>query len=268
MSDATACESSGHTAPYVVETLTSKALHFSHFAIQSRMRLDDPDALDLDYTRVMMGFLLFKPRPKRLAMIGLGGGSLPKFCHRHLPGSRIEVVEVNPEVIALRDQFHVPPDSARFRVLEADGARFARERTRAIDVLIVDGFDEAGLPSELASRRFYDDCRQSLADDGIMVVNLHGEREYSAACIERIRRSFGDRLLLVDSLEDCNTIVFAFKDATPLSRRSLAQRPPRLREQAARSLRSAFGSVERALQELESSRLVLSVDPELQAALE
>lgn len=102
-----------------------------------------------------------------------------------------------------------------------------------------------------------------------MVVNLHGEREHSAACVERIRRSFGDRILLVDSLEDCNTIVFAFKAATPLSRHSLARgRGPRLRQHAARSLRSAFGAVERALQELEASRLTLSVDPERKAALE
>jgi hypothetical protein len=27
--------------------------------------------------------------------IGLGGGSLAKFCYRHLPNSRITVVEIN-----------------------------------------------------------------------------------------------------------------------------------------------------------------------------
>lgn len=71
-------------------------------------------------------------------MVGLGGGSLAKFCHRHLPEVQIEVVEINPHVIALRNEFQVPADSARFTVLHDDGARFVRERARPCDVLIVD----------------------------------------------------------------------------------------------------------------------------------
>lgn len=255
MSDAAAFESSGQPVPFVVETLTSKALHFSLGAIQSRMCLDDPDALDLDYTRLMMGFLLFNPAPKHLAMIGLGGGSLAKFCHRHLPRSRIDVVEINPHVIALRDQFHVPPDGARFRVLEADGARFVREQASPVDVLVVDGFDDLGQPPQLASCRFYEDCRDSLAEDGVMVANLHSGRAYSAPCVDRIRRSFGDRVLLVDCADDGNTIAFAFRDAPPLSRRAAARsRPVQLHARAARSLRSAFAAVERALQDLKAAR--------------
>ena len=54
-----------------------------------------------------------------------GGGSLAKFCYRHLPDTCITVVEINPHVIALRDEFKVPPDDRRFRVVEADGVHFA-----------------------------------------------------------------------------------------------------------------------------------------------
>jgi spermidine synthase len=259
MTEAIACGSSDHGAPYIVETLSSKALCFSDSAVQSRMRLEDPHALDLDYTRLMMGFLLFKPRPKRLAMIGLGGGSLPKFCHRYLPGAHVEVIEINPDVIALRDQFHVPPDSARFRVLKEDGARFVREQASSVDVLIVDAFDELGLPPQLATRAFYDDCRDSLAEGGMMVVNLHAGREPSADCVERIRSVFSDRVLIVDSADDCNSIAFAFKDDMPLSCRAAArQHPVQLHELAARSLRFAFASVERALQKLKPDLQLVS----------
>lgn len=256
MPDAAAYESSRQASPFIVETLTSKSLQFSLGAIQSRMRLDDPDALDLHYTRLMMGFLLFKSRPRRIVMIGLGGGSLPKFCHRHLPGSHIEVVEINPQVIALRDQFRVPPDSARFRVLQADGARFVSEMVSPVDVLIVDGFDDLGQPPQLASRRFYDDCHDSLADDGIMVVNLHRERAYSASCVDRIRHSFGGHFLLVDSNDEGNTIAFAFRHAAPVVRGAAARRlPMRLGRHAAESLHSAFGLIERSLEELKLTGL-------------
>ena len=65
--------------PFVYEDAGTLSLHFDISAIQSRMRRDDPAALDLDYTRAMMACLLFEPQPKSMLMIGLGGGSLPSF---------------------------------------------------------------------------------------------------------------------------------------------------------------------------------------------
>jgi spermidine synthase len=58
----------------------------------------------------MMLVLLFNPAPRSILMIGLGGGSLPKYCHRHLPQCDITVVEINPAVISLREAFQVPPE--------------------------------------------------------------------------------------------------------------------------------------------------------------
>jgi hypothetical protein len=59
-----------HVVPYVHESLSAKALHFSICEVQSRMKLDDPYALDLEYTRTMMGFLLFQPAPRHISMTG------------------------------------------------------------------------------------------------------------------------------------------------------------------------------------------------------
>jgi hypothetical protein len=88
----------------------------------------------------MMGFLLFIPEPRFMAMVGLGGGSLAKFCHRHLPKTRIQVVEINPYVIGLRDEFQVPPDSRRFAIVQGDGAAFVRSPASPCDVLLLDGY--------------------------------------------------------------------------------------------------------------------------------
>jgi spermidine synthase len=69
----------------------------------------------------MMAFLLFNPRPRRILILGLGGGSLAKFCYRHLPSATITAVEIDPHVMALREEFRVPADDERFRVLQGDG---------------------------------------------------------------------------------------------------------------------------------------------------
>ena len=233
-----------HVKPFVYESLTSKTLHFSISEIQSRMDLRDPHALDLEYTRMMMGFLLFLPQPRQIAMIGLGGGSLAKFCHRHLPGARIQVVEINPHVIALRDEFHVPRDSERFRVIPGDGARYVHRRSTRCDVLMVDGFDWEGLPGPLSSQRFYDDAFEMLQPGGVMVANLHYGRADFPDCVERIRRAFGGAILVADDGECGNSIVFGCKGPALERFRPGAVRPPEgLSQEAGRQLLTAFALV-------------------------
>ena len=59
------------------------------------------------------------------------------------------LVEIDPAVIALREAFMVPSDSDRFRVVQADGADHVRGLREAADVLLLDGFDDAGIPDAL-----------------------------------------------------------------------------------------------------------------------
>jgi len=206
-------EAAPQAVPFVRKGLTSQSLYFSIEEVQSRMQLQHPDALDLRYTRTMMGFLRFLPAPEAIAMIGLGGGSLAKFCHRHLPKARIDVAELNPHVIALRDAFRVPADSRRFRVVEADGARFVREAERRYDVLLLDAFGPQGLPRSLSSQRFYDDCLDVLVPGGLLVSNFHTAARDFGACVQRLERSFASGALVVEDREAGNSIVFARKGA-------------------------------------------------------
>lgn len=199
--------------PYLKEHDGILALHFDALSIQSEMSIDLPDELVISYTRAMMSFLLFEPAPKCAAMIGLGGGSLAKYCYRYLPQTQIIVVEINEDVIALRNEFSVPADDARFRVLLGDGAEFVAGAAGQFDVLIVDGFDAAGLPAQLGSQQFYDDCFASLADNGIMVANLWGGYPHYHEYLARICNSFSDRVVIMDAEDSVNKIVLAVKSA-------------------------------------------------------
>lgn len=195
--------------PFLCEEEGLLTLCFEMGSVQSQMRADAPDHLVLSYTRTMMDFLLFKRLPRRIAMIGLGGGSMAKWCYRHLPQADITVVEINPHVIGLRDRFQIPEDNHRFRVLCEDGADYVARTSWHADVLIVDGFNLDGQPPELCSQRFYDDCHQALTASGLMVVNLCGDD--NQRILTRIRRSFRHRVLAVRPEVDGNTIVFASK---------------------------------------------------------
>ena len=92
--------------PFLVEDGEHRAMCFTtDGSIQSEMRIDNPSALVSEYTRKMMAFLLFRPRPRHVLMIGLGGGSLLKYCHRHLPTTRFTAIEIDANVISLRSHF-------------------------------------------------------------------------------------------------------------------------------------------------------------------
>lgn len=207
-------ENPGHTAPYVLSTPHSKSLHFSFAAIQSRMDRRRPELLALEYTRTMMGFLLFAGVPEAVAMIGLGGGSLARFIHKYLPSTALKVVEINPEVIDLRAEFMIPEDGERFRVRLGDGADFVRMPPRLFDVLLVDGFDVSGQPPALATLDFYLDCASALRPQGVAVVNLSPGYIGFERQLEDLRLAFGDHVLLLPD-EDCSNAI-AFASRTPL----------------------------------------------------
>lgn len=200
-------------------------LHFNLPTIQSRMRKAEPERLVLDYTRTMMGFLLLQPKPKRIVMIGLGGGSLAKYCWHKLPDCDFTAIELSADVIALRDRFRIPPDGPRFRVLCGDGADYMRNDGEMADVLLIDGFDEDGQPARLCSTAFYDDCYDKLNGGGVLVVNLCADDTGCGSYIGRIRDSFAEKCVVVDAEDGDNKIVFAQKgNAFPPSLNELAER--------------------------------------------
>jgi len=188
------------------------ALRFEDGTLQSRTDPDDPARLLLEYTRLMMGFLLLQPTPERIALIGLGGGSLAKYCARKLPTADITAVEISPQVIALRDEFGIPPDGPRFRVVCDDGAAFVRRAGEPYDVLLVDAFDRGGQPEETCTLAFYDACRARLADGGVLVANLYADDGALEVRLERVRSAFDGRIAAARADESENLIVFAGTD--------------------------------------------------------
>lgn len=203
--------------PYIFETVFERRLHFTNDSTQSAMLFSDPDALVAQYTRKMMAFLLFNPAPERIVMIGLGGGSLAKFCYRHLPRTRITVVESNEDVIALREEFCIPKDDERFRVVHEDGARYVEQLDEPIDVLLIDAFDSEGIAPSLAKADFYAAAARQLTESGVLIMNFWGSRERYVENLVPARAAFGNGLLLVPVSGDVNVLLFAFKQAPPQS---------------------------------------------------
>lgn len=199
--------------PFLVEDGKRRALRFTiDGSVQSEMRIDDPDALVNDYTRNMMGFLLFCPEPERVLLIGLGGGSLVKFCSRRLPSTHVTAVEIDANVIALREHFRIPPDGKDLRVVHGDGARYVADLvdlTQFPDVLLVDAYDRNGISPSIAEYEFLEHSRRILRGKGVFVMNLAAHESASAMQVERVRHVFGEPVIPVTVGWGGNMVVFA-----------------------------------------------------------
>jgi len=209
-------------------------LHLGSATVQSAARLSDPIELVLAYTRSMMGFLLFVTEPGRVAMIGLGGGSLAKFVRHHMPSAQITVVENNPQVIAAaRGYFFVPDDDERFVVLQAQGEEWIAGENGGWDVLMVDGYDSTCQVGELATEDFYAHAQRALSPGGVLVVNLWSSDHQFDVYLQRIERVF-ESVVMVPAEHKGNVAVLAFK------RRPRELRWAKLRDRA-RDLETRYG---------------------------
>lgn len=159
----------------VVDVAGVRALHFGTHSRQSAMSLADPDKLELSYTRAMLAALLFHNSPRRMLLVGLGGGSLAKFTWQHFPQSRITVVEKRAEVVRIAHDWFGLPKDRRLQIHVADGLDFVRlAEPDSYDLILVDAYHGHGMATEIAQQAFYQRCAVLLANGGVLSTNLWG----------------------------------------------------------------------------------------------
>lgn len=178
--------------PFIFDDGDIRTLHFNEQVVQSAMRLSAPDELVIPYTQAMAGFVSLHPAPRHILMIGLGGGSFVKYCYRYFPAARITVLESNAEVLALRDQFMIPPDDARLQVLHVDAiAHLEKLAIGSVDVIMLDGFDAEGAPAALRSHAFFFNCKFVLAEHGVLITNMGDQHGNIVGTVTQGQAVFG-----------------------------------------------------------------------------
>jgi spermidine synthase len=142
---------------------------------QSCISLADPHHFALNYTRMMMaGTFLMGEVPKRILIIGLGGGSIPTALRDLLPNSQIDVVEIDPAVTRVAKQYFGFKDGPKLKVIELDGRvyvkRALREGTK-YDLVMLDAFDHEYIPEHLLTKDFLTEVKTLLTPNGVLVGN-------------------------------------------------------------------------------------------------
>lgn len=230
-------------------------LHFGSAWIQGAMRIRRPVDLELVYTREMMAGLLMREDwlnsqapARRILLIGLGAGSLTKFCYWKLPNAHCKVVEINPAVWgAARHYFKLPAEDARLTVTIEDGAEFMQSDRDTYDYILVDGYDQDAKVGQLDSVAFYEACRARLSEQGILSANMFGRSRRYEPSLKRLATAFDQRALAFPSCDSGNVVAFAAAgDAIELSLAELRARAVSLKAATGLDLRPTITRLEQA----------------------
>ena len=157
----------------VVDDDDSRYLRFDS-SFQSGMYLDDPYKTRFGYSDYLHLPFAYRAQTRRILYIGLGGGSAPKRTWRDFPGVRIDVVELDAEVVDIAYKYFELPRDPRLRVAVEDGRRYVSRNEGPWDVIAIDAFYSDSIPFHLATREFLELARSRLTPGGLVVSNIIG----------------------------------------------------------------------------------------------
>lgn len=123
------------------------------------------------------------PAVRDVLVIGAGDGGVVRELTRYADITRIDMVEIDPQVVAVCKQY-LPQTACRLedervKIFYEDGVRFVRSRENCYDLIIVDSTDPFGPGEGLFTKEFYGSCYKALRPDGVL-VNQHESPFYAA----------------------------------------------------------------------------------------
>src|SRR5690606_34814217 len=104
--------------------------------VESIIDLGDPDKLPLAYTRKMTVALAYPKEPRRILMVGLGGGSISTYLARAMPGLQIDAVDIAPGVIDVAKRYFGLRQTKQVRFFVNDGRVFVRRASERYDIVL------------------------------------------------------------------------------------------------------------------------------------
>lgn len=205
----------------VAEDDTRRNLYMDGNILQSCMLQDEPNGLYLDYSQAMMCALLFQPTPKKVLLVGLGGGSLVKFLLECCPDAKIDVAEINSEIIRVARKYFLLPETEQLRIMHTPGEELVAERLAAddsYDIILLDAFDDNGPARVLLEEQFLLNCRALLTREGVFTMNLWNRPiDNFPSQFAHLAALFEQRIYkLVLAGANRNGIVFGFNQQLPV----------------------------------------------------
>ena len=184
---------------------------------QSCMDTRRPQKMVLAYTRMMMAGLLLVPEPTSVLMIGMGGGTIPTVLAELYPDAAIDVVEIDPAVVAVAEQFFAFEATPNMRVITLDGRVFAKRAAlneSTYDLILLDAFNGDYIPEHLTTREFLSEVKSLMKPGAVAVANTFAVSQLYHHESTTYQGVFGDFLNL-KTPASANRVILAVNGPLP-----------------------------------------------------
>lgn len=202
----------------VVEGEGYRCMKFGRFhARHTCIQIGQPQRLVLNYTKGLLASLyLAEQAPRRVLILGLGGGVMPMALRMLDADMEIDTVELDPAVVKVAQSHFSYQEDARLRTHVQDARVFVRQQQRRgsqYDLVLIDAFDRDYIPEHLLTREFLQQVRSLLTPTGVLAANT-----FAAGALARHEaatyQAVFDQLYQLD-MDGGNRILLARRDALP-----------------------------------------------------
>ena len=143
--------------------------------IQSQMKVADPFGPGLAYPDSVPIARLYRPALRRVLVIGLGGGTIPKQWTHAWDDTSVDVVEIDPRIVDIARRFFAVDAGPRLCIHVSDGRTFLRRTTEKWDLIVIDAYTTSRygdtIPAHLTTREFFAEAAAHLSEGGVLHFN-------------------------------------------------------------------------------------------------
>lgn len=184
---------------------------------QSCIYTDNSQKLVFNYTKLVFSSLLLIDDPKRVLIIGLGGGTLSNKIHQIYPNALIDNVEIDPAVTSVAREYFGFIENDQIKSFTQDGRIFikrAKLKKQKYDWIILDAFNGDYIPEHLLTKEFFQETKAILSDEGVIAANTFSTSKlylHESATYYDVFKDF----INVSNKKNSNRIILAGYTAQP-----------------------------------------------------
>ena len=141
---------------------------------QACIDLNNPDKLVFEYAHGVLAGFAIAPKPKRILILGLGGGVLSNVLHEISPEAEIVSVDIDPVVVKLAKKYFNYKENNKVSTQIKDGRVYVKRallKNEKFDWVILDAFNGDYIPEHLMTKEFLQEVKELLNPGGIVSAN-------------------------------------------------------------------------------------------------
>lgn len=188
-------------------------LEFNDGLIQSEIILNRPEILPSVLNRAMLAGAMFAQQPKRVLLVGVGGGATARYFAGCFPKVKGEAVEISETVSQIAQDFFEFPMGNNWQLITEDIKDYMQHCQHKYDLIIIDIVAEQATPEWIVEQGFLQKCRTLLTENGQLSLNLlvNDESDFKHY-LSAIRNVFDRQTVCLSLDKHRNTVIFAFNN--------------------------------------------------------